>query len=339
MDGSTVNSNQPVASQADERPVRIVIFGTSVVSEWGNPAATTSRAILHALTTKGHDAVFLEQRGNAPTVELLKARGADALRDFADAYPDIRYRTYDLPEGLERAVWLGREVSTADAVVVQEGAPDAVIEDLARFDTPRLVRLYQITGVEVPGIASRFDGILAPFGVDVPRVLTLGPALDPPESADLPRDGVTLVAYAGQDAALEAATALATLEPRLISVGEVTGDRWEYLPEVRLREVYARARLAVVLPGSTSPLATARALLPVAHGCPAIEVLGKGDPVFPPFGHLRSVPAAETLEAVQAALTPGTEAGVPALAPALLATNQALALVDLVRQRRRTQLA
>ncbi len=338
MDGPPVNSDQPATSRADDRPVRLIFFGASVVSEWGNPTATTSRAILRALSAEAHDAVFLEQRGNAPTVELLRARGADALRDFADVYPDIRYRTYDLPEGLERAVWLGREVSTADAVVIQEGAPEAVIEDLARFDTPRLVRLFQITGSEAPEIAARFDGILAPFGVDVPGALTLGPALDTPASLDFPRDGVLLVAYAHQAAAQEAATGLAPLEPRLISVGEVTGERWEYLPEVRLREVYERARLAVVLPGSISPLATARALLPVAHGCPAIEVLGMGTPVFPPFGHLRSVPPAEVLEAAQAALAAGAEANVPTLAPSLRATTQAAALVDLVRQRRRTQL-
>lgn len=330
-----MDSVQPAAASADGRPVRLVIFGASVVSEWGNPAATTSRALLRALTAAGHDAVFLEQRGNVPTVDLLRARGADALRAFAEAYPEVHYRTYDLPEGLERAVWIGREVSTADAVVVQEGAPVAIIEDLARFDTPRVVRLFQITGFQAPEAAARFDSILAPFGVDIQGALTLGPALDTSEPLGHPRDEVILVAYADQATAQETATALAPLKPRLISVGDVQGDGWDYLPEVRLREVYARARLAVVLAGNTSPLAAARALLPVSQGCPAIEVIGTGAPIFPPFGHLRSVPPREILEAAQAALSTGTGASAPSLAPALLASSQATALVDLVRQRHR----
>ena len=329
----------PDAPPVDERPVRLVIFGASVVSEWGNPAATTNRAILRALTAAGHDAVFLEQRGNAPTVDLLKSRGAAALRAFADAYPDIHYRTYDLPEGLERSVWFGREVSTADAVIVQEGAPPPVIDALARFDTQRLVRLYQITGFKAPEPVSQFDGLLAPFGVDAPEALTLGPALTLSDSPDPPRAGVVLVAYGDEASADEAAAALTSLHPRRISVLEVRGEGWEYIPEVSLGAVYAQARLAVVLAGHASPLAAARSLLPIAHGCLAIEVFGRGAPVFPPFGHLRSVPPSEVLDAAQAALTVGPDSSAPALAPALLASTQAASLVELVRERRRIQRA
>lgn len=320
---------------AGARPVRFVLFGASVVSDWGNPAATTSRNLLRALTAGGHDAIFLEQRGNAPTVELLQARGAAPVRDFADAYPDVRYRTYDLPEGLERSVWLGREVSTADAVIVQEGAPEPVVEDVARFDTERVVRLYQVTGSEVPAGAARYNRILAPIGANIPDALVLGPALDLVPAAGVEREGVVLVAYGDEAAAHAAATALAEVRPRRITAGEVSGEGWDYLPEVRLGDVYAGARLAVVLPGHPSPLAAARALLPVAYGCPVVEVPGARSPTFPPFGQPRSVPPAELLEAVLAELATGSNPVVPALAPELLATSQATALVDLARRRRR----
>ncbi|MBV9111394.1 MAG: glycosyltransferase [Hyphomicrobiales bacterium] len=43
------------------RPMRIVVIGLSLSSSWGNGHATTYRALLRALTRRGHDVCFLER--------------------------------------------------------------------------------------------------------------------------------------------------------------------------------------------------------------------------------------------------------------------------------------
>lgn len=43
------------------RPLRIVLLGLSVTSSWGNGHATNYRALLRALTGRGHDVLFLER--------------------------------------------------------------------------------------------------------------------------------------------------------------------------------------------------------------------------------------------------------------------------------------
>jgi spore maturation protein CgeB len=42
-------------------PLNIVIFGLSISSSWGNGHATTYRALLHALSARGHNVLFLER--------------------------------------------------------------------------------------------------------------------------------------------------------------------------------------------------------------------------------------------------------------------------------------
>src|SRR3954447_21704252 len=111
-----LNGNLAKGPTAPERPLRFVFFGRSIVSDWENPAAATSRAILRALNDLGHETRFLEQRANQPTIDLLRARGSAPLRAFAEDYPDIVYRTYELPMGVERTVWLARELADVDAV-------------------------------------------------------------------------------------------------------------------------------------------------------------------------------------------------------------------------------
>jgi hypothetical protein len=130
--------------------VRFVFFGRSIVSDWENPAAITSRAILRALNDLGHETRFLEERGNQPTVDLLNARGSAPLRAFAKEYPDIVYRTYELPRGAERTLWVARELGDVDAVVALNDAPAEVLDELSRVPLPRLVRIIAMTGDDQP---------------------------------------------------------------------------------------------------------------------------------------------------------------------------------------------
>ncbi len=130
---------------APERPLRFVFFGRSIVSDWENPTAVLSRAILRALNDLGHETRFLEERGNQPTVDLLHARGSAPLRAFSKEFPDIVYRTYELPSGAERTLWVARELGDVDAVVALNDAPPEVLDELSRVPLPRLVRIVAMT--------------------------------------------------------------------------------------------------------------------------------------------------------------------------------------------------
>jgi hypothetical protein len=129
----------------DRRPLRFVFFGHSIVSDWNNPAAHQSRALLLALNKLGHETRFLEERGNKATVGLLQEQGSAPLRDFNRDFPDIIYRTYELPRGLERTVWLAREIGDVDVAVALDDAPGELLDELARVPLPRLVRVVLLT--------------------------------------------------------------------------------------------------------------------------------------------------------------------------------------------------
>jgi hypothetical protein len=140
-----VNGLHNKVTAARERPLRFVFFGRSIVSDWENPAAATSRAVLRALSDLGHETRFLEERGNQPTVDLLRARGSAPLRAFTKEFPDIVYRTYELPSGAERTLWLARELGDVDAVVALNDAPPEVLDELSRVPLPRLIRIVAMT--------------------------------------------------------------------------------------------------------------------------------------------------------------------------------------------------
>jgi hypothetical protein len=122
-----------------------VFFGHSIVSDWQNPIAIFSRALLRAFNVLGHETRFLEERGNRATVALLQACGSGPLREFARDYPDIVYRTYKLPKGMERTVWLARELGDVDVAVALDDAPAELLAELARVPLPRLIRVILLT--------------------------------------------------------------------------------------------------------------------------------------------------------------------------------------------------
>jgi spore maturation protein CgeB len=52
----------PLGAAAPEvAPLRVVIFGLSITSSWGNGHATTYRALVRELAARGHDVLFLER--------------------------------------------------------------------------------------------------------------------------------------------------------------------------------------------------------------------------------------------------------------------------------------
>jgi len=92
--------------------MKILVFGLSLSSSWGNGHATTWRALLGALADRGHDIVFLER------TRPWYARHRD-LKD-----PDwCRLAFYEELSDLEQFVPL---VAGADVVIVGSYVPDGV---------------------------------------------------------------------------------------------------------------------------------------------------------------------------------------------------------------------
>lgn len=93
-------------------PRRLVVFGLSLSSSWGNGHATTYRALLQALAARGHDIMFLER--DVPWYANN--------RDLSDpAYCRLEFYS-DLAD-LDR--WR-RTIATADAVIVGSYVPEGV---------------------------------------------------------------------------------------------------------------------------------------------------------------------------------------------------------------------
>ena len=231
--------------------IRLVVFSESIISDIGNPTATTVRAMCQAFADLGHDVTHLEERGNPALTRMLETRGYAPMRAFNERYPLVRYRQYELPDGAERAVWLGREVATIDVVVAYPGTPLGVIDELDRRDNPMLVRFWP--GAE-PGIRE-----LMPLWTD-PAVLSR-----PSQSA---RDEHVVVAY--DDTPWKV-----PLDSLRLSAGTADGFGWSYVPEVLIEDHYQRS-INVTFSESID---VARALLPVANGATTELVDGRGNRV------------------------------------------------------------
>ena len=218
--------------------IRLVVFSESIISDIGNPMATTVRAMCQAFADLGHDVTHLEERGNPALTRMLHARGYAPMRAFNERYPLIRYRQYELPDGTERAVWLGREVATVDAVVAYPGTPLGVIDQLDRCDNPMLVRFWP--GAD-PGVRE-----LMPLWTE-PAVMTR------PSSG--PRNEQTFVAY-------DDIPSMGRTEWDRVAVGTADAPGWTYVPEVVIEDRYQRSRKVAL----SQSIDLARALLPIANG-------------------------------------------------------------------------
>jgi hypothetical protein len=284
------------------RALRFAIFGTSVVSDYGNPLATTVRAIMRALMARGHEVTFLEERRNQPTLALLRDRGAAPLRAFATHAPDLRYRTYQLLAGAELTLWLSRELATVDAVILLEGTPPPICALLSGRPARHLVRIAQMTaqGTLLPDP----DLVIAPVGSNSDRLaVPFGPAVLPVPDPAANRAGVVLVSYDDDHAAVYARAALSqeTVPLTLAAAGLAHPPNWPFVPEVEIQAHYRASRLAVVIGAGASPYAAARALLPLAAGCQVVAV-GEIAAIPQLHGVITSVAPARLAEAVSALL-------------------------------------
>ncbi len=157
--------------------MKVVIFGLTVSSSWGNGHATLWRGLLKALARRGHDIVFFERdmpfyRDNR---DLHGLDGGDLL-----IYPD-----WATVEG--RAAG---EVADADVAIVTSYCPDALRAERLLLDAGRPLRVFY--DLDTPVTLSRLaeagglDGHHRPdyvgpagfSGYDLVLSYTGGPALD-----------------------------------------------------------------------------------------------------------------------------------------------------------------
>jgi spore maturation protein CgeB len=112
--------------------MNIVILGLSITSSWGNGHATTYRALVRGLASRGHDVLFLE-------------RDASCYADNRDLPepPYCRTRLYDGTEALERNH--AGDIEEADLVMVGSYVPDgAAVADVVLRTARGCTAFYDI---------------------------------------------------------------------------------------------------------------------------------------------------------------------------------------------------
>ncbi len=246
-----------------------MVFGESIRSDIDNPLATTWRAIMRALTRAGHEVVFIEPRRSDSLTHLLRHRGSAPLRQFADIYRDVQYRTLDLPHSRELRIWLARELALVDAVIVLDNASDEIRALISDYDEPRLLRVA----------TSRSGGLSTADG----EPIDLGPAIDvhavdphPIVNPDRPR--LTVLAWDAEQAslAMQVWHIAEKIDPGAtrLSLGSLSLDGWQPITELDLAPRLSAIDIAVVVAGlhPAGPALGVRSLLPWSFGVRAVTV-------------------------------------------------------------------
>jgi hypothetical protein len=266
----SLNGHHPADTPA---ALRLVWFGQSVISDWNNPIATTVRATMRALHQTGHTVTFLEPRNNQPLVSALAARGSSMYRDFQRLFPDLHYRTYDMPRRAERDVWLSREAALVDAVIIQSDAPVEVFEWLERLPEAPMTRVL-IALDEAAQPLDLFDLVLSPATVGIGERFEPAVLPEAQHTAE-PRDGIVVTVYSDVEPAfLESLVAGERAE--VFATGAGAPHDLPFVSEVAIAERYATAEKVLVVDVDTAPFAAARTMLPVAAGAETVRVNGPG---------------------------------------------------------------
>ena len=93
--------------------MKLVIFGLSITSSWGNGHATTYRGLVREMARRGHDVLFLER--NAPWYETN--------RDL----PEPPFCRTVLYSSIEEVIGdYGKEITQADCVIIGSYVPEGI---------------------------------------------------------------------------------------------------------------------------------------------------------------------------------------------------------------------
>lgn len=152
--------------------VKLVVFGLSISSSWGNGHATLWRGLCGALLRRGHRVVFLERNRSW----YAEHRDLTALPDGGRL---IVYASWE-----EALPQIRRELADADAAMVTSYCPDGVAATSLIMDVPVPVRAFY--DLDTPVTLARLGAgepidYIGPRGLrdfDLVLSYTGGPALD-----------------------------------------------------------------------------------------------------------------------------------------------------------------
>ena len=152
--------------------MRVVFLGLSITSAWGNHHATNYRALVHELSTRGHEVLFCE-------------RGAPQLAAHRDMPQPPWGRTSLYGSLDELAAGHADDVAAADLVIVGSSVPEGVavcewaldtaVGGTAFYDLDTPATLEQLRRGKCeyisPGLVGRFDLYLSTTGGPTLEVL------------------------------------------------------------------------------------------------------------------------------------------------------------------------
>src|SRR6185312_7159718 len=125
--------------------MKIVVFGLSITSAWGNGHATTFRALFEALHRRGHNIVFYEK-----DVEWYASN-----RDLPEP-PSCRLRLYENWKDI--ASEARRELSSADVGLVGSYFPDGISAIDQLLDSSVAVKAFYDIDTPITVAALREQG-------------------------------------------------------------------------------------------------------------------------------------------------------------------------------------
>jgi spore maturation protein CgeB len=153
--------------------MRIAYFTHSLRSCWNHGNAHFLRGVLSELVHRGHDVHVLEPENGWSLQNLLQDHGEAGVAPFAEAYPELRSRTYSRPEEGAAHAW------GADLVIVHEWNDPELVAAVGRLRARggRFTLLFHDThhrAVSAPEEMraydlSAYDGVLA-FGAALAQV-------------------------------------------------------------------------------------------------------------------------------------------------------------------------
>jgi spore maturation protein CgeB len=128
-------------------PLRVAIFGQSLISDWNHGNAHFLRGLVRALQRLGHTVTFYEEAQNWSLAHLIREQGAGAVAAFHAAFPGMTSTMYTLGDPAARDDWLRWVLAGADIVLVHEWNDPDLIRAVGRLgrEFPHLTTLFHDT--------------------------------------------------------------------------------------------------------------------------------------------------------------------------------------------------
>jgi spore maturation protein CgeB len=145
--------------------VKLVVFGLSVSSAWGNGHATLWRGLIRALGRRGHDVVFFERDAPwyAASRDLHRVEGGTLILydDWAQILPRMRAELCECDVAMTTSY-------CPDAIAARDLAADLGVPRLVYYDLDAPVTLARVAAGErvayVEGGLARYDLVLSYTG-------------------------------------------------------------------------------------------------------------------------------------------------------------------------------